>query len=97
MKGTTKALTLRLDSESFGRLAAIARSENRTPTNYVETLVLRDLDAKGETHRVLTIYAAPETAKLAPGELERTRGETDERYEQRKKLVDELLSIPDEG
>ena len=77
--------------------AAIAGSENRTPTNYVETLVLRDLEAKDETNRVLTVYAAPETAKLVPGELERTKGETNERYEQRKKLVDELLSIPDEG
>lgn len=97
MKRAKKAITLRLDSRSFGRLAAVAGAENRTPTNYVETLVLRDLEAKDETDRVLTVYAAPETAKLVPGELERTKGETDKRYEQRKKLVDELLSIPDEG
>jgi uncharacterized protein (UPF0548 family) len=97
MKRTSKAITLRLDSGSFGRLAAIAGAENRTPTNYVETLVLRDLEAKNEANRVITVYEAPETANLVPGELERTEGETDERFAQRKRLVDELMSIPDEG
>jgi hypothetical protein len=97
MMRSIKAITLRLDPASFGRLAAIASAENRTPTNYVETLVLRDLEAKDEANRVITVYAAPETAKLVPGELERTEGENDERYAQRKRLVDELMSIPDEG
>lgn len=97
MKGNTKAITLRFDSGRFGRLAAIAGAENRSPTNYVETLVLRDLEAKDEANRAITVYAAPETANLTPGELERTESETDERYAQRKKLVDELMSIPDEG
>jgi hypothetical protein len=97
MKRTAKAITLRLDPGSFGRLAAVASAENRTPTNYVETLVLRDLEAKDEANRVITVYAAPETARLVPGALERTEGETDERYAQRKRLVAELMSIPDEG
>lgn len=97
MTRSIKAITLRLAPASFGRLAAIASAENRTPTNYVETLLLRDLEAKDEANRVITVYAAPETAKLVPGELERTEGENDERYAQRKRLVDELMSIPDEG
>src|SRR5919199_314883 len=97
MKRATKAITLRLDPKSFGRLAAIASAENRTPTNYVETLVLRDLEAKDEANRVITVYAAPETVNLVPGELERTEGETDDRYARRKRLVDELMSISDEG
>jgi hypothetical protein len=97
MKRTLKALTLRLDSKSFSRLAAVAGTENRTPTNYVETLVLRDLEAKDETNRLITVYAVPETANLVHGQLERTTGETDERYAQRKALVDELMSIPDKG
>jgi len=59
--------------------------------------VLRDLEAKDEANRVITVYAPPETAALVPGELERGEGETDERHAHRKKLVDELLSIPDEG
>ena len=97
MKRATKAITLRLDSGRFRRLAAIAGAENRTPTNYVETLVLRDLDAKDEANRVIAVHAAPETANLVPGPLERTEGESDKRYAQRKKLVDELMSIPDKG
>lgn len=95
MRKAPKALTLRLDEADFRRLAMAASAENRTPTNYVETLVLRDLDAKDEGSRVLTIYAAPETATLVPGELERSTGESDERHAQRKRLVDELMSIPD--
>ncbi len=96
MKRTLKALTLRLDGTSFHRLAAVARAENRTPTNYVETLVLRDLEAKDEANRAITVYAPPEAAALVPGELERSVGETDERYAHRKKLFDELMSIADE-
>jgi hypothetical protein len=84
-------------SRKFRRLAAIADAENRAPTNYVETLVLHDLDAKNEANRVITIYEAPESAYLVPGEIERSEGETEERFAQRKRLVDELMSIPDEG
>ncbi|HEX6010749.1 MAG TPA: hypothetical protein VFY87_02875, partial [Geminicoccaceae bacterium] len=36
-----RALTLRLDPEPFRQLALLAAAENRSPTNYVETLVLR--------------------------------------------------------
>ena len=97
MKKTPKALTLRLDPANFRRLAAVARAEHRTPTNYVETLVLHDLAAKDEERRVISVYAPPEVGALIPGELERSAGETDKRYARRKKLVKELLSIPDEG
>jgi hypothetical protein len=97
MTQTHKALTLRLDAERFARLAAAAAAENRSPTNYVETLVLRDLAMKDESRRVITIFAAPETATMTAGELARGDGEPTERYERRKALFDELLSIPDEG
>jgi|SRR5258707_8522886 hypothetical protein len=97
MKQAPKAITLRLAPQHYGRLAAIAREENRTPTNYVETLVLRELDSKDETRRVITVFAAPETAGIDPGPLERSAGESDERYQQRQALFDELMSIPDEG
>jgi hypothetical protein len=96
MKRTLKALTLRLDPTCFSRLAAIAAEENRTPTNYVETLVLRDLAAKDEANRMIAVYVPAETGALVPGELERSAGESDERYAQRKTLVDELMSIADE-
>jgi hypothetical protein len=97
MTRTSKAITLRLDPVQFRRLAAIARAENRSPTNYVETLVLRDLDIKDEARRVISMFAAPEMAELDPGPLERSADESDERYKQRKALFDELLAIPDEG
>jgi hypothetical protein len=95
MTRTLKALTLRLDPARFRRLAAMAARENRTPTNYVETLVLRDIAAKDEARRAITLYAAPETADMAPGVLERGDNESDARYAQRKALFDALLSIPD--
>ncbi len=95
MARSYKALTLRLDAGRFERLAALAAAENRTPTNYVVTLVLRDLAAKDEARRVISVYAAPEAAELTPGPLGRGAEEPEERYEQRKALVAELLSIPD--
>jgi len=91
-----KALTLRVDMAQFRRLAAVAKSENRTPTNYVETVLLRDLDAKDDARRVITVQMAPEAARIKPGKLERSPGESASRYARRKKLVDELLSIADE-
>jgi len=90
-----RALTLRLPPAQFRRLAAAAGAENRSPTNYVETLLLRDLDSKDESRRVITVFAAPETTTLALGPLERNEGESDERYRERKGIVDTLLSIPD--
>jgi uncharacterized protein (UPF0548 family) len=97
MGRASKAITLRLDPAQFGRIAAIAKAENRTPTNYVETVVLRDLASKEEAGRVITIFAAPETAGMAYGALQRGTDESDERYAQRKALFNELMSIPDEG
>jgi hypothetical protein len=96
MKRRLKALTLRLDSTIFRRLVTAASAENRTPTNYIETLVLRELAAKDGANRIITVYAPPETATLVPGDLERGAEETEQRYARRKKIVDELMSIPDE-
>ena len=67
------------------------------PQTMWRPLVLRDLEAKDEANRVITVYAPPETASLVPGALERSEGESDKRYARRKKLVDELMSIPDKG
>jgi hypothetical protein len=95
MTRNLKALTLRLDPARFSRLAAAAARQNRTPTNYVETLVLRDLAAQEEAQRIITLYAAPETDDLTPGVLEHGDSESDARYAQRKALFDALLSLPD--
>lgn len=90
-------MTLRLDRGQFKRLAALAAAENRTPTNFVETLVLRELDANDERRRVISMFVAPEAATMTPGELVRSEGESEERYQKRKATFEELLSIPDNG
>jgi hypothetical protein len=91
-----RALTVRLDADQYDRLAATARTENRTPTNYVETLLLRDLAAKDESARILRMYIAPEAKDVIPGEVERIAGESDEEHAERSKLFRDLMSLPDE-
>jgi hypothetical protein len=90
-----RALTLRLDPEPFRQLALLAAAENRSPTNYVETLVLRELQARSEDRRVLRVRVAPEAVDLEPGPLLRGEDESDQRYAERKSLFDELLGLPD--
>jgi hypothetical protein len=91
------ALTLRLDPAGFRRLRLLAAAENRTPTNWVETVVLRELRARDEANRVLTVASAPELEGAAAGELVRSEGETDARYAERRALLAELLAIPDDA
>lgn len=93
--GSKIPVTLRLDADRFKRLEILARAENRTVTNFVETAVLRDLEAKEEAARVITMFVPPEAAALTPGPLVRTEGESDERYAERSALMDVLFSIPD--
>ena len=90
-----RALTLRLDPEQFRQLALLAAAENRSPTNYVETLLLRELEARAEGRRVLRMLVAPEAGDLDPGTLLRGDGESDRRYAERRALFDELLALPD--
>jgi hypothetical protein len=96
MSRLQRALTLRLDAEQYERLTAAARAENRSPTNYVETLLLRDLFAKDEGGRILRMYVAPETKDMTPGEVERITGESDAEHAERSELFRELMSLPDE-
>ncbi len=93
--GTKVPVTLRLDADRFKRLEILARAENRTVTNFVETAVLRDMEAKEEAARVITMFVPPKAAALTPGPLVRTEGESDERYAERSALMDVLFSIPD--
>jgi hypothetical protein len=89
------ALTLRLEEARFRTLELLAEAENRTPTNYVETALLRDMAAKEEAARAITMLVPPEAAALTPGPLLRTEGESDERYAERSALLDRLFDIPD--
>jgi hypothetical protein len=90
-----QAITLRLDAATYRRLERLAQAENRSPTNYVETAVLRDMATKGEASRVITMFVPEEAANLVPGPVMRTGGESDERYAGRSALMDKLFAIPD--
>jgi predicted transcriptional regulator len=91
------AITLRLDAEQFRRLESLARAENRTPTNFVEAAVLRDLDAKEEAARPTSMFLADDAETLLPGKLLRSDGESDNRYRERSALMDRLFALPDCG
>ena len=64
--GTKIAVTLRRDAGRFKRLEVLARGENRTVTNFVETAVLRDMEAKEEAARVIAMFVPPEATALTP-------------------------------
>lgn len=93
--GRKVPITLRIDETRFRKLALLAEAENRTPTNYVETALLRDMAAKEEAARVITMFVPPEAAGVAAGPLLRSEGESDERYAERSALFDRLFDIPD--
>ena len=90
-----QAITLRLDPAKFRQLELLAQAENRTPTNYVETALLRDMAAKNEVARVMTMFVPEEAAEFAPGVLIRTEGESNERYAERSALMEKLFAVPD--
>ncbi len=73
----------------------LARAENRSPTNYVETLVLRDIAARREAARVLSVAVPEDAAAATPGALPRTEGDSDARHAEREALFDRLFTLPD--
>lgn len=89
------AITLRLAPADYGRLILLARAENRNPTNYVETLVLRDLAAKEEAARILTLLVPADAQAATPGALLRTEGDSDARHAERVEVFDRLFALPD--
>ncbi len=92
------AVTLRLDAERIQRLQAVAETENRSLTNFVETVLLRDLSRRDEATRVIMMSAAPGTSRqVGPEDVLRAPGESDEAYAERQALLVELWSIPDGG
>jgi len=92
---TGAKITLRLDEATFRRLQSLAEAENCTTTNYVEAAVLRDLAAKAQAARVISVLVPPDAAAAVPGTLVRTEGESAERYAERTALMDRLFDIPD--
>jgi hypothetical protein len=72
----------------------LARAENRSPTNCVETLVLRGIAARREA-RVLSVAVPEDAAAATPGALLRTEGDSDARHAEREALFDRLFTLPD--
>lgn len=91
------AITLRLGPDTYRRLRLVASAENRKPTNYVETLLLRDLAQREEASRVLTMLVPDDAAVITPGPLLRTEGDDDARHAEREVLFDRLFALPDSG
>lgn len=71
-----RALTLGLDPEPFRQLALLAAAKNRSSTNYVETPVLREIEACSEGSGVIRMLVAPEAVDLDPGSLRQGKGAT---------------------
>lgn len=83
-------MTIRLDSEVLAAAKRRAEADNRTLTNYIETLLRRDL-GPAEKGTGLEVIAPPDIRAYEPVPIE---GETPERYEFRRRLFSAIL---DEG
>jgi hypothetical protein len=94
--GAKLAVTLRLHPDRARALQAVAAAENRTLTNYVETVLIRDLSRRDEATRVIVMRAAPGTsARIAPEDVARGEGESATADAGRQALLAELWAIPD--
>lgn len=82
-----ETLTLRLNPDVVKAAKRKAQADNRTLTNYIETLMIRDLQGGSS----LQVIAPADIRKYEPVPLE---GESPKRYEFRKRLFDAIL---DEG
>jgi len=82
-----ETLTLRLSPDVVKAAKRKAQADNRTLTNYIETLMIRDLQGGSS----LQVIAPADIREYEPVPLE---GESSRRYEFRKRLFDAIL---DEG
>jgi len=85
-----KSMTIRLDPMVLEEGRRRASSQNRTLTNYIETLMRRDLQLT-EPEATIEVIAPADIRKYEPVPL---KGESPRRYEFRKRLFDAIL---DEG
>jgi hypothetical protein len=96
MASVKEAITIRLEPTQVARLRVVAREQNRSLTNYVETAILRDLKAWDETSRVITQFVAPGVPdKIDRDDVQRPAHMTDEQYAAHQDVVLALWSIPD--
>ena len=91
------AFTMRFQPEVAEFVQVRARAENRSVTNYVETLLLREKTRVEEVEGRLTVQADPELLREEGHRLMRDDDETNEDYAARSMLFDALLTRAREG
>ena len=81
-----QSFTMRIDPTLLEAARAKAAGDNRSLTNYIETLMLRDLNVGRED--TLEVIAPPDVRGYEPV---RQAGETDEQIKLRRDLVHAIL------
>jgi hypothetical protein len=91
------AFTMRFKPDVASFVQHRAQAENRSVTNYVETLLLREKARVEETEGRLTVQADPELLREEGHRLVRDDDDTDDEYAARSVLFDALLTRAREG
>jgi hypothetical protein len=91
------AFTMRFRPDVASFVQNRAQAENRSVTNYVETLLLREKARVEESEGRLTVQADPELLREEGHRLVRDDDETDDEYAARSALFDALLTRAREG
>ncbi len=85
------AFTMRFRPEVAEFVQAQASARNRSVTNFVETLLLREKTRFEESERQLTVQAVPDLLRQEPHILMRDADETDAEHAARGELFAALL------
>jgi hypothetical protein len=85
------AFTMRFRPEIAEFVQAQASASNRSVTNFVETLLLREKTRFEESQRQLTVQAVPDLLRHEQHDLVRDVDETDTEYAARSELLGALL------
>lgn len=85
------AFTMHFRPEVAEFVQAQARASNRSVTNFVETLLLREKASFEEAQSQLVVQGVPDLLRHGRHDLRRDAEETDEEYATRAPLFGELL------
>ena len=91
------AFTMRFQSEVAEFVQAQASAANRSVTNFVETLLLREKRRLEESQRELTVQAAADLLRHERHDLVRDADEGDAEYAARSELFGALLDHARQG
>lgn len=91
------AFTMRFRPEVAEFVQAQARAGNRSVTNFVETLLLREKASHEEEQRQITVQAAADLLQHRRHDLVRDADEADAEYAARAELFGTLLDHARQG